>query len=194
MAEREKLGGKSKSSTRHYCSQREAIARINFILVGNGTPEGSLLFKVAGMADHISNMSKDIAEIKEDTVTKKDLTSVLNSVNDLSKMYESTLEAAVAAKHAIEIYKAEEGGKEKGRDLIITDGEKFESMKHNKRVRTLQTIGLFIAGIGLLVTASFTVANFVRGAESVSSSTNKSVVENDKKDTTSRSTEIPKTH
>ena len=111
------------TSVIHYCTQGEAIARLNTLIVGNGHPEDGLAFKTAKMTD-------DVAEIKE--VVKK-----------LEVMYQASLDAAISASHGLDQYKAEMAQFEAGKEAIRVRG-------NLKVTRTTQIISA-IAAVVLLI-------------------------------------------
>ena len=108
----------------HYCTQSEAIDRINLLLVGNGHPEDGLAFKVA-------KMTQDTADIKE-------------AVNKLGTMYKESLDAAISASHALDKYKAETAQFEAGKEAVRVRG--------NLRVtKVTQIIAAAAVIIGLII-------------------------------------------
>jgi hypothetical protein len=121
------MAGDQGNEVIHYCTQAEAIDRMNLLIIGNGHPEDGLAFKTA-------QMTKDVGEIKE--VVKK-----------LEGMYQQSIDAAVSASHGLEQYKAEMAQFEAGKEAIRVRG-------NLKVTRTTQIISA-IAAVILLIFGYF---------------------------------------
>jgi hypothetical protein len=125
------MAGDVNNEVVHYCTQAEAIDRMNLLIVGNGHPEDGLAFKTA-------KMTEDVAEIKD--VVKK-----------LETMYQTSIDAGISAAHALDKYKAEMLQFEAGKEAIRVRG-------NLKVTRTTQIVGA-IAAVILLVFGYFNLEN-----------------------------------
>jgi hypothetical protein len=99
----------TKNETTHFCTQEDAINRINLILVGNGHPEDGLAFVVKAM-------TKDMSEIK----------THLSAVNaNISE----AIKAATTSSSALELYKKETESIERGKVEAEGRQQLAESLK-----------------------------------------------------------------
>lgn len=133
----------------HYCTQNEAINRINLILVGNGDPKTGVLFKVVAMTDMVDTIHSNIEKISL-------------SINGLAEKYENNLIATQKATSAFEIYKSENQGILKGKEQVIQDIDKSKEQSRTNFLKKLQVVGTIIATLSFLVMAYFQYANYNR--------------------------------
>jgi hypothetical protein len=130
----------------HTCTQEETLRRhgevldrISTVTLGNGHPEDGLLFLFRAFLKDRDEMIKDIKDIK-------------------SKVDEA-IGASARTRNALDKYKAEMGGVEKGKEKAINEDKLEKEHKHTKTIRVLTTISISIAAIGLTITTIFTVLN-----------------------------------
>ena len=95
---------RTKKVVEHFCTQEEAIARINAILVGNGHPEDGLAYKVLAMHDNIENIK--------------------DGVGKLQGRAEANAKAASSAVTALDMYKKEMLGIDMGKSYAEKTAEK----------------------------------------------------------------------
>lgn len=154
----------------HYCSQEETIKRLSYIIVGNGTPESGLAFKMA--------------QSMED---RKDLHNKLNymesALDRANEKQDGLLLEITGIRGSLEVFKANILSYNKGevsaeaKQIAERDMElKVKADKRAHQVKRLQTLGIVIAAISLLITSVFTVLN-----HSLSSDNNKVVKSTDEK-------------
>jgi hypothetical protein len=96
----------------HFCTQEEAIARINTILIGNGHPEDGLAFVVR-------KSITDIAEIKD-------------CLKELNGSVKTSIEASAKTGKALELYKKEMEGIDKGKSEIEEKQQLADSLYQTK--------------------------------------------------------------
>ena len=115
----------------HVCTQSENIEKMNLILLGNGHPEDGLAYKVIKMTD--------------------DITAIKKGVDSLHESNHEAQKIATTALNAVEGYKKEMSGLEKGKDNEI----KTKAERRADAQKTLQLIATIIMAVGLIITAYF---------------------------------------
>jgi hypothetical protein len=123
----------------HYCTQEEAISRINLILVGNGHPEDGIAYKVLQMAKTHESILASLEKID-------------NNIKELSDKYDIAIDCSKTAKNAIDNYKREVEQFEKGKEVILEKVDKWGDKKHSKIIRIATLIGVVISAILLSLT------------------------------------------
>jgi hypothetical protein len=157
----EKVSSPKAKGTRHKCIQGaklkniegnlvkmdEKMQRVYVIVTGNGNPENSILFQLAGV--------------------KKGQEDVSKAVNMLIEKYEESIKLANSAVHAVEIYNGEKKGFEKGQaDAKETDREVVEREKREKDERHAKLMRIFTA-ISVTIAAVALVINTIRNFNTV---------------------------
>jgi hypothetical protein len=121
----------------HKCSQKVIIDRTNLILFGNGKPEDGLAFRFREfMSDH-NKVVSDISEIKK----------------KLSTVSEINTEMEIQRRVDIE--------KEKMLKNAEKSEDKKDSRSNTKKTIRWQSIGVVTAILALVVTATFSICNYV---------------------------------
>ena len=132
----------SKRSIReHTCIQEVVIARLNYILVGNGHPEDGLAFQVRLFVKNQEAIEENLSKINGTVV--------------------EALEAASRAASALELYKVETANYEAGKQASKDSFAKRSSLKWMK---VFQTIMIIAAMVGLGFTTYFGFVNSQKNA------------------------------
>jgi hypothetical protein len=116
----------------HYCTQEEAIKRINTILVGNGHPEDGLAFVVRASLNDIKDIKVDISDIKKD-------------IRD-------AIDASTKATKALDLYKAEIEGYDKREEEELGKQEIAAKLeRETKRDNWYKVLTIIAIAVTLLI-------------------------------------------
>lgn len=128
----------------HYCTQSEVIKRMSLILVGNGSPEDSVVFKLIRSLDDLKGVHSDISEIKsQNSEIIKNYQAVQGDLGSIRTSF-SILETKLNTKQEEE---------EKAEDLKF----KKRGDSKSKWGNIIQIIAVLIAALTLIISLSLNI-------------------------------------